>query len=164
MSGKGWFGKGDADSEQEAQLKKEIKEAIASITHDAEEEKEIEEVRKALRSSTQTVKSPPVPEKKVEPLPEPVPEQRPPPPPVQPRPAPPVYNPPPQQPIFVPPPVSAQYDREWLSCARCGRVVGENDRICNACGSPLFKMCPQCGKPARVKMRFCIQCGRRFEW
>jgi len=162
MALKDLFGKDDEDAKEEVQLKKEIKEAIAAITHDAEEEKDIEEVRKALRSSTQTVKSPPSPEKKEQPLPPPVPEQRPPPPPVQPRQVPPVYSPPPQQPVYVPPPVSAQYDQEWLSCARCGRVVGENDRICTACGAPLFKMCPQCGRPARARMRFCTQCGRQF--
>ena len=57
-----------------------------------------------------------------------------------------------------------QYQPEWLGCPRCGRVVGENDRVCMACGSPLFKACPYCGKVVRAKMRFCIQCGRRFEF
>ena len=172
MALKDLFGKGDEDSEQEAQLKKEIKEAIASITHDEQEEKDIEEMRRSLKASAHTIDppAPPVQEKDQAPSPGPpmpervpsppqlVPEQRPPTPP----PAPYSVSPPGSQPKYAPPPSPDMYWNEWVGCSRCGRVAGENDRICTACGAPLFKSCPQCGKVVRAKMRFCIQCGRQF--
>ena len=53
-----------------------------------------------------------------------------------------------------------------MFCTKCGNQVGETEKFCSNCGSPIQveekePKCPKCGADIKGDKRFCVNCG---EW
>ncbi len=53
------------------------------------------------------------------------------------------------------------------TCAKCGNPVGEGDKFCMNCGSPILNApqstCPNCGSVISSDYMFCMICGQRLK-
>jgi uncharacterized membrane protein YvbJ len=58
-------------------------------------------------------------------------------------------------------------------CGKCGAIVEPSDHFCPECGAEVTRMadlqaapvmCKTCGSPNRAGAKFCIWCGRSFDF
>lgn len=49
-----------------------------------------------------------------------------------------------------------------MNCPKCNQENVNDAKYCTECGTSLFKVCENCGKPSQWTTKFCSECGNKF--